>query len=157
MQMTTVSPPTSQTQDGYQPPTDLAAIHAVERNKQLAAWANQQYRTIKNARTGIERQWYINLSFYFGKQNIAVVSTTAASNGFRLVVPKAPPWRVRLVVNKIRGIIRNELSKIVSQRPRFTVVPNSTEDDDQTAARVAETIFDSVYSGYKIKDYSSSR
>jgi hypothetical protein len=144
-------PTTSPTQDGYQQQTDLEGLLAFERNKKLAAWASQEYRNIKNARSSIERQWYINLAFYFGKQNIAVVSTTASSNGFKLVVPKAPPWRVRLVINKIRGIIRNELSKIVSQRPRFTVVPNSTEDDDQTAARVAEQIFDSVYSGYKLK------
>lgn len=144
-------PVTSPTQDGSQQQTDLNNLLAFERNKKLAAWATEQYKRIKNARTTIERQWYINLAFYFGKQNIAVVSTTTSANGFKLTVPKAPPWRVRLVVNKVRGIIRNELSKIVAQKPRFTVVPNSTEDDDQTAARVGEQIFDSVYSGYKLK------
>jgi hypothetical protein len=142
---------TSTTPDGSQQATDLLGALALERNKHLAAWANSEYKKIKNARTSIERQWYINLAFYFGKQNIAVVTTTTSANGFKLVVPKAPPWRVRLVINKVRGIIRTELAKIVSQRPRFTVVPNSTEDDDQTAARVGEQIFDSVYAGYKLK------
>jgi len=149
-------PTTSQTPDSSQETQDSKAnalLLAIQTDfeKQLVSWTHTTYRQIKNARRSIERQWYINLAFYFGKQNIAVAATNASPIGFRLTVPKAPPWRVRLVVNKVRSIIRTELAKIVAQRPRFYVVPQSTEDEDLTAARVGEQIFDSVYSSKKIK------
>lgn len=152
----TISPTTSPTPDSYQEnqtPSDLLAslLGQTDLEKQLISWANDEYRRIKNARRSIERQWYINLAFYFGKHNIAVAATPASPTGFKLTIPKAPPWRVRLVVNKIRAIIRTELAKIVAQKPRFYVVPASTEDEDLTAARVGEQIFDSVYSDKRIK------
>lgn len=112
----------------------------------LATWAQNQYRDIKSERNALERQWYLNLAFYMGKQNVQIISTAATANGYQLTVPNAPPWRVRLVSNKIRPIIRTELAKLTSQRPMFTVVPATTEDEDQTAARVGEAIFDSAYS-----------
>jgi len=144
---------TSHSPDGSPPETelDLQNILNAEQEKKLAQWAGEQYRKIKNARTSIERQWYINLAFYFGRQNIAVISAPTSSNGFRLHVPKAPPWRVRLVINKVRTIVRREVAKMVAQKPRFTVVPRSTEDDDQTAARVGEAIFDAAYADKKLK------
>lgn len=146
-------PTTSPTPDSSQETTTNAALLALQTDfeKQLILWTKEKYRQIKMARRTIERQWYTNLAFYFGKQNIAIATTNASSVGFRLNVPKAPPWRVRLVVNKIRPIIRTELAKIVSQKPRFYVVPASTEDEDLTSARVGEQIFDSVYSDKRIK------
>lgn len=146
-------PTTSQTPDSSQENTTNALLLAVQTDfeKQLILWTKDRYRQIKNARRSIERQWYINLAFYYGKQNIAIASTNASPVGFRLNVPKAPPWRVRLVVNKIRPVIRTELAKIVAQKPRFYVVPASTEDEDLTAARVGEQIFDSVYSDKRLK------
>lgn len=147
-------PTISQTPDSSQEtPTDLASILRgnTEFEKELVSWANTEYRKIKNARRSIERQWYTNLAFYFGKQNIAIASTPASPTGFKLTVPKAPPWRVRLIINKVRSIIRTELAKIVAQKPRFYVVPRTSEDEDLTAARVGEQIFDSVYSDKKIK------
>src|SRR5882757_72084 len=86
---------------------------------QLLQWVQSQYSSAKNARSRIERQWYMNLAFYRGRQNISFVSTTAATNGFRLLVPPAPPWRVRMVINKIRPMIRTEVSKLTSQKPSF--------------------------------------
>lgn len=148
-------PTTLQTPDSFQGTTQQSnsAILAIQTDfeKKLVSWATQEYRKIKNARRSIERQWYINLAFYFGKQNIAVVNTAASPSGFRLTIPKAPPWRVRLIINKIRKIIRTQIAKTVAQKPRFYVVPASTEDEDLVAARVGEQIFDSVYADKKIK------
>ncbi|HET7713281.1 MAG TPA: portal protein [Patescibacteria group bacterium] len=116
-----------------------------ERNARLLAWANQEFSKCKRARQVVERQWYINLAFYFGKQNIQLITGNASTTGFQLTVPKAPAWRVRLVINKIRPIIRNELSKLTSGKPNFTVVPATTEDEDIVAARVAENIVTAAY------------
>jgi len=148
-------PTTSQTPDlsrGTTAPSEPSVVSIqTDFEKQLVRWANEEYRKIKNARRSIERQWYINLAFYFGKQNVAIATTSASPTGFRLTVPKAPPWRVRLVINKIRKIIRTQIAKTVAQKPRFYVVPASTEDEDLTAARVGEQIFDSVYSDKRVK------
>jgi hypothetical protein len=116
-----------------------------ERNARLLAWANAEYSKCKRARQTVERQWYINLAFYFGKQNIQLITTAASSTGYQLTVPKAPAWRVRLVINKIRPIIRTELAKLTAQKPSFTVVPATTEDEDIVAARVAENIVSAAY------------
>lgn len=114
---------------------------------QLVAWANDQYKRIKQARSGIERQWYLNLAFYFGRQNVTWVSTPTKANGssFKLDTPKAPPWRVRQVVNKIRPVIRTELAKLTAQKPRAFVIPASNDDSDIFAAQAGEQVYDSFY------------
>jgi hypothetical protein len=116
-----------------------------ERDARLLAWASQEYAKCKRARQPVERQWYINLAFYFGKQNIQLITSAASATGYQLTVPKAPAWRVRLVINKIRPIIRTELSKLTAQKPNFNVVPATTEDEDIVAARVGENIVSAAY------------
>lgn len=124
-----------------------ASIEAV-----MLAFVTGNYTKIKNARRATERQWMINLAFYFGKQNVQLENTTASASGFRLYTPKAPPWRVRLVINKIRPIIRKELATLFGQKPRFDVVPATTDDTDLMAARSGEQIFDWVYDDKKIQE-----
>lgn len=119
--------------------------------KKLLSWCLDQHKRCKNDRLAVERQWYMNLAFYFGRQNVKMISTAASSTGFRLITPPAPPWRVRLVVNKVRPMTRVMLAKVTSQKPRFTVVPATTEDNDISSARVAEQIFDHVYQAKNIK------
>jgi hypothetical protein len=108
-----------------------------------ASWANAEYTKCKNARSQFERQWYINLAFLSGQQYLQPVNLTAA--GFRLVTPKAPPWRVRLVINKIRTAIRTECSKLTTSKPIPTVLPATNEDEDFTAAQVGEQILKSKF------------
>lgn len=115
------------------------------REAQLLNFVTKNYYLIKSARRGTEQQWYLNLAYYFGQQNSVISKTPQSGLGFKLTVPKAPPWRVRLVINHIRRIVRKEMASLFSQKPRWTVVPSTTEDEDLTAARAAEQIFDSVY------------
>lgn len=103
-----------------------------------AGWVNTEFSKCKYARMPFERQWQINLAFYAGKQYLSPVNV--AGSGFRLTTPKAPPWRVRLVINKIRTSVRTECSKLTSSKPIPTVLPATTEDEDFAAARVAESI-----------------
>lgn len=117
----------------------LIAEQQLERKKlEWASWVEKEFSKCKNARLPFERQWYINLAFLSGKQYLAPVDV--AGHGFRLTVPKAPPWRVRLVINKIRTAIRTECSKLTTSKPIPTVVPATTEDEDFSAALVAEQI-----------------
>lgn len=112
---------------------------------QLLSFVKTNYDKIKTARRGTEQQWYLNLAYYFGQQNSVVINTPQSSTGFRLSVPKAPPWRVRLVINHTRRVVRKEMASLTSQKPRWEVSPNSTEDADLFAARAAEQIFDFEY------------
>ncbi len=131
-------------------PGPLQAIQRAQESKEIISWVAKVYEEARRERQKLERQWYLNLAFYFGQQNVSGMST--ATNGFQLRVPNAPPWRVRMVINKIRPIIRAETAKLVSQKPIFTVVPATTEDEDQAAARVGEQIFTAIYEEKEI-DY----
>lgn len=115
----------------------------------LATMVNEHYRKMKSARSAFERQWYLNMAFYFGKQN--VIPQNVQGVGTRLIVPPAPPWRVRMIVNKIRPIVRRELSKLTSQKPSASVVPASSDDADLFAANAGEQIWESMYYGKDMK------
>jgi hypothetical protein len=134
---------TSSDEFTYYPPGSTEA--------KLKTLVEGSYKKIKEARKGTERQWYINLAFVLGRQNVAIQNTALSSAGFRLYVPKAPPWRVRLVINHVRRIVRREMASIFSQKPRFEVVPSTTEDADLIAARAGEQIFDSYYDRKDLK------
>lgn len=128
-----------------------------ETQKQLISWAKQTYILMKQNRARQERIWYVNLAFYRGKQNVAIINSPVVGSGFRLLTPPAPPWRVRLVINKVRSIIRREIAKCTAQKPGFTVAPATNEDEDYNAAKAATQILDSVYDDYEISKVNLSR
>ncbi len=131
----------------------FSRIEGNRKEKELVAWATEQYKRIKNQRTQIEQQWYMNMAFYFGKQNtqLLAIRTAGATQNYRLHTPAAPPWRVRLVANKIRPMVRTELAKVTAQKPTAMIVPASDDDKDIFAARAGEQVWESTYSRKKIK------
>lgn len=130
------------TPDFESSPEELAlwmkAKEEEERKARLASWVDEQYTRCKNARIPFERQWYLNLAFTAGKQYVTPIDIPTA--GFRLTTPKAPPWRVRLVVNKVRTAVRRECAKLTTSRPIPTVVPATSEDEDFSSASVGEQL-----------------
>lgn len=111
----------------------------------IKAWLDMQYIKCKDARRPIERQWYTNLAFFNGKHYISTISSKTSSYGYKFHTPKTVPWRVRLIINKVRTVVRTEVAKLTTSRPAFSVVPRTTEDEDIAAARVAEQLFENVY------------
>lgn len=109
--------------------------------KELVDYCNTQFTKAKNIRRNFERQWYVNLAFYFGRQYVQWSSTAIGSLN-RLYEPAVPPWRVRLVSNKIKPVVRAELAKITKEKPRGFVIPTTTDDADRAAARAAEMYVD---------------
>lgn len=116
-------------------------------------WANENQINIKSARSRIEKTWYINMCFFSGRQYVVYRESSSAILGTAgaLYVPPAPYWRARPVINRIRPIIRHEISKLTSQKPSASVIPASTEDHDLFAAQAGEQIWDSVYRAHKLK------
>lgn len=121
-----------------------------ERLKGLATFITDEYTKCKRAREPIERIWYKNLSFYLGNQWVVYLNEALNGGSGKLVTPKAPPWRTRLTVNRIKPIVRTELARVTSQKPNASVVPASSEDEDLFAAQAGEQVWESVYSDKKI-------
>lgn len=107
--------------------------------KEILSWAEGEFRKCKTAREPFERQWYLNIAFYFGRQYVQWTPTTTQGTA-KLYEPAAPQWRVRLISNKIRPLIRNELTKVTKELPQGFVRPDGTEDEDIAAADAAERI-----------------
>lgn len=152
--MTTTTPETSTTSS--MDPSLSSNERFVKGNskdlQQIAVWANDQFDSIKNARVTIERQWYLNLAFYYGRQNVVFRQTPNSVVGASgaLYTPPAPYWRARPVINRIRPIIRTEIVKLSSQKPNVSVVPATNDDSDLFAAQAGEQIWESTYRNKKI-------
>lgn len=129
----------------------VASREDKKRIEETVAWVKSQYDACRNQRSGIERQWYTNMAFYAGLQNIEMVKAGNGTAGYKFRTPPAPYWRARPVINKIRPIIRKEVSKLTNQRPSATIVPASSDDKDLFAARAGEEIWESQYDGKKIQ------
>ncbi len=116
----------------------------------LLSYAEGNYNNARMARIPFEQQWYLNLAFYFGKHYADWVGTRSANNFAKLIEPAVPPWRVRLVVNKVRSIVRGELSKVTKERPRGYVIPATSEDDDLAGARAADDLLEFLHRDLKL-------
>lgn len=122
-----------------------------ERHKKIVAWVNEQFTQAKEARWKSERQWYLNLAFYFGQQNVAFKGTgSSLDRSMQLYTPPAPYYRSRPVINQIRPRVRTEMAKLTAQKPNAFIVPASSDDRDLYAANAGEQIWDSVYRWKKI-------
>jgi hypothetical protein len=110
----------------------------------IAAWAEKAFDSMHTARLTLERKWLVNLSFYYGNQ--WVVWGPVVQNSRRLEDPKnAPPWRVRLTVNKIQPYVRREMARLSSAKPRGHVLPASQDENDRHAARTAISVLDYLH------------
>jgi hypothetical protein len=127
-------------------PDIITALKDSRDAKKLAAWVNSEYQKCKSARLKQERQWYLNMAFYRGDQWVAYLKGKGSSiTGGKLSTPPAPPYRVRLTVNRVRSIVRTELSRMTSNKPNASVVPASSEDQDLFAASAGEQVWESIY------------
>lgn len=122
----------------FQADKEALGQRAVIRNeKAIARWLQGEYQKCKNQMEPIKRQWYMNLSFFKGDQYVDFV------NG-RLIKIPAPSNKVRLVINRIKPVVRTEVSRMTSQEPTAEVVPASNEEEDVLAAQAAEAVFASL-------------
>lgn len=112
----------------------------------LISWAMEKYEQAKSDRWKNERQWYLNMAFYFGQQNVAFKGgVNEVSRDFKLYTPPAPYYRSRPVINQIRPRIRTEMAKLTAQKPSAFIVPASSDDRDMYAANAGEQIWESLY------------
>jgi hypothetical protein len=110
----------------------------------LAAIAMEWFHQCQQDRNRQERQWYLNLAFFYGNQHVQF-RQVSANGPFDLWTPKANKWTVRLVVNQVRKIIRKNISRLTAQKPNAFIIPASSEDADVFAAQAGEQIWDSLW------------
>jgi hypothetical protein len=114
------------------------------KDKQLLSEAEQLFNDCKQQRWQFERIWYQNLAFYYGHQNLRWLNRSGGQAD-RMVEPPAPSWRVRMVINKIRPLVRKELAKLTKEQPQAFVMPASTDEQDLLAARAGESVFEHLW------------
>jgi len=112
-----------------------------EVKREVAYW-NQQFDKCKSLREPFERQWLVNLAFYFGKQYVTWAPSGATLANQRLTEPAVPKNRVRITANKIKPVIRMELTKLTKSEPQFYAVPATVEPTDVAAAKIGESIIE---------------
>ena len=116
-------------------------------DRQLVQWVQDEYQRMKSARLKLQLIWYVNMAFYYGNQYVEMLPRLN-----KLGVPRVPPYRVRLVSNRIRPIIRKEIARLTSQKPTAFVVPSSSDDEDLFAAYAGEAIWESIFLNYGIEN-----
>lgn len=121
----------------------LDKVRSDKEQAEIVKWAETMFQTARQGRLPFERQWYVNMAFYFGKQYVQWQPSGLGALT-RLWEPPVPSWRVRLVCNKIKPIVRTELAKITKERPTAFVMPATGDDDDLVAAQAAEQIYEHV-------------
>ena len=115
----------------------LEAIARAEKMQAVSKWVRDQYTKCKSQIEPIKRQWYMNMAFYKGDQYVDFVDNM-------LIQIPSPEKRIRLVINRIKPVVRTEVSRMTSQKPNCSVVPASNEAIDVESAKAAQAVFESL-------------
>lgn len=126
-------------------PSELEKLRMTPLHGQLVHFVKEEYAKCKGSTSGIRNQWYLNLSFYKGDQYVSILNNSVMKT-------RAPLRTVRLVINRVRPMVRTELSKMTSQDPTSEVLPSSTEDEDLLAAEVGNSVWETMKREGKLKE-----
>lgn len=105
----------------------------------LPIWETR-YVKAKTARTQFERQWYVNIAYFFGKQWVQWEHSNIPTALGQMFEPPANKSRTRLTINRVRKIMRKELARINKETIRGFVTPNTTDQLDMTATHAADKL-----------------
>jgi hypothetical protein len=126
---------------------NVQSFAASDQGKQLAARIKSEFDKAQQARLRPQRQWYENMDMFFGKQNISTKIIGAAGTELIQRVQRNGRETPRSI-NRLRGVVRTEQAKLLSQKPTTTVIPATAEDEDFRMAQAAEQVVES-YSATK--------
>ena len=117
-------------------------------NKLDAYWADIEKKINYGLelRRPFERQWIMNLAFISGNQYTAF---NVAAHVLHKIA--ASPNKVRAVDNIILPKWIREVTNLIKARPRITVVPNSTQEEDIAAAKMAAKAAEWYYTNKLLK------
>jgi hypothetical protein len=124
----------------------LKALQKDTKGKALVDYIRKEYQKSKDSKQWRVRQWYINMSFERGKQYVAWDSTKSQI----AQLPRGDKNIPRITINRVRPIVRTEISKLTSQKPTAVALPASNDVEDIFAATAAGQIWDSLYDRLRV-------
>lgn len=139
-QSTTSTPPTGSNAQ----PVDPKVKSKID--AQLAEWVRNEYDKCRNQRAQEQKKWEYNLLNYGGDQWVNLI------RGGRLSKPNQPSYQPKLVTNLLQPMVRQQISRMTSEKPTVTVVPVSTTDDDLLAAQGGQAVWDALYTKEKVQE-----
>lgn len=116
------------------------------KGKKIVDYFRKEYTKSKDSKNWRVRQWYINMSFERGKQYVAWDSTKSQIAS----LPRGDKNLPRITINRIRPIVRTEISKLTSSKPSAVALPASNEIEDIFAASAATQIWESMYDRLRV-------
>lgn len=93
------------------------------------------FKSARDDRQQYESSWLLNMAFVYDQQWVYWNESTQ-----RIEKPKVPRWRVLMVVNLVKGVVRTEYAKLTQQRPTAKAQPASGDPDDRDQAKVCDAI-----------------
>lgn len=106
----------------------------------VAAFVQGQWDSRDERRSNFERQWYTNIGNYLGYQYHVYNDYTG-----KMVLPPAPSWRVRLICNRLMGVVRKTVAKAMRQRPIWTNIPATTDPEDREVSEVSSKLLQNLW------------
>src|ERR1700756_2451841 len=94
---------------------------------------DQLYRQAKAAKGRLEPVWFMNMAYFNNEHWLAW-------DNRQLYRPVMPKGRITITDNRITPAVRTEIAKITKQQPIFTVVPQSSDEEDANAAELGEQL-----------------
>lgn len=124
---------------------DLGSDDAI-RNFLRSRWNSRTQR-----RAQLERQWYINLAYYLGLQYYEWMQGPGGSG--KLFLPPAPPYRVRLVCNRIQPIVRGMVARFLKQKPTWQTAPATDQHEDEMRSEISTKL---LQSAWKVRGFDTT-
>lgn len=109
--------------------------------KQIVEEVSKRFNKHLTSRHAQEKIWYTNVAFYLGKQWLI---WDERNQVFR-EDDRVPKYRVRLTSNKIYSNVKAKVSQLLKSRPRFEVIPNTSDQEDMLAAKVGEKLLRHIW------------
>lgn len=108
-------------------------------------FVNNLWERRNDYKFGLERQWYLNIAWYAGQQNVIWLNDSR-----QLMEPKVPSWRVRLNINLIQGHIRTLTAKLHKASVEFDVLPATTDEEDIALANIDKQVLEYYWKTLKL-------
>ena len=135
-------PPADNSNSAYKAPSKVKSVGDLDR----------RFRNLKQKRGLLENAWKVNLAFYKGRQYVYINRAANRIETLPVADGDKPRWRVRLVSNQIMPGVQSLLSKYTKTKPIITATPNTSDESDFKAAKVAEGLLEYLWDFMRLND-----
>lgn len=120
-------------------------------DESIISFVDSLYDESKRQKWPFERQWFININFYIGRQYVIPNDRTR-----RFEIPDDKPHRVRHVANKIRPFVTTKIAKLTREEPTPEVQAATADFSDFQKARLCDSLMEFWSSDLKLQDKLAS-